>query len=214
MPVDQESGEPMMNVLAWRAGEGSVTVVIPRRKHRPDCYYAQGDEQMLISPGAIDMAGMIITPRGDDYRRLTATRLSKILEEVAVTPQQAADIADKLRRSCDKQPGQQEKLFEEEPMVTVGIVCSEEIAFTLNAPFVAKGTTIVGEQRVACSEGAILWNGNLYRELLFTPERADSSFTLGGVTIGQGFHWQQQQSQTFAGALRWSNILPALSRAR
>ena len=87
-------------------------------------------------------------------------------------------------------------------MVTVGIVCSEEIAFTLNAPFVAKGTTIVGEQRVACSEGAILWNGNLYRELLFTPERADSSFTLGGVTIGQGFHWQQQQSQTFAGALR------------
>ena len=202
MPVDQESGEPMMNVLAWRAGEGSVTVVIPRRKHRPDCYYAQGDEQMLISPGAIDMAGMIITPRVDDYRRLTATRLSKILEEVAVTPQQAADIADKLRRSCDKQPGQQEKLFEEEPMVTVGIVCSEEIAFTLNAPFVAKGTTIVGEQRVACSEGAILWNGNLYRELLFTPERADSSFTLGGVTIGQGFHWQQQQSQTFAGALR------------
>lgn len=51
-----------------------------------------------------------------------------------------------------------------EPEINVGIVNAQEIHFSLNGRFFAKGETVCGEQSVSFSEGGILWNGNLYRE--------------------------------------------------
>lgn len=84
LPMDVESGEPMMNLLAWfeEADKQWVSIVIPRTKHRPACYTADGDAQCLVSPGALDMAGLIITPRKEDYDRMTADKAVGILQEV------------------------------------------------------------------------------------------------------------------------------------
>ena len=60
-----------------------------------------------------------------------------------------------------------------EPEINVGIVNALEIAFTLNAKFLAKGETVSGKQRVSFDEGGISWNGNVYRELTFTPLEDD-----------------------------------------
>ncbi len=80
-----DGAEPMMNVLAWADNGQIVSLVIPRSKHRPDCYYAEGDDKLLVSPGAIDMGGLMITPREEDFRKLTADRAAEIIEEVGVT---------------------------------------------------------------------------------------------------------------------------------
>ena len=89
-----------------------------------------------------------------------------------------------------------------EPEINVGIVNALEINFTLNAKFLAKGETVCGEQKVAFDEGGILWNGNVYQELSFTPLEENASFSLHDVTIGINFHWEQKETQTFRGALR------------
>lgn len=89
-----------------------------------------------------------------------------------------------------------------EPEIHVGIVSAPEIHFTLNAPFAAEGKTVCGKQQAAFEKGYIRWNGRLYRELTFTPERQDASFSLQDVTIGIDFHWEQQETQTFTGILR------------
>lgn len=52
LPWQDDDTEPMMNIVAWRQDATFFSVVFPRRKHRPDCYFAQGDEQILVSPGA------------------------------------------------------------------------------------------------------------------------------------------------------------------
>ena len=68
LPVDEGQSEPDMNLLAWRQeggpvdGDSVVMVLFPRRKHRPDCYFAEGKSQMLISPGALDMGGRGTAP--------------------------------------------------------------------------------------------------------------------------------------------------------
>ena len=49
--------EPMMNIVAWRQGEDYLSVVFLRKKHRPECYVATGEAQLLVSPGALDMSG-------------------------------------------------------------------------------------------------------------------------------------------------------------
>lgn len=61
MPVKEGDTEPMMNILTWvqpSTTDGSqriVSVILPRGKHRPDCYYDTDEDQILVSPGALDM---------------------------------------------------------------------------------------------------------------------------------------------------------------
>ena len=89
-----------------------------------------------------------------------------------------------------------------EPEISVGIVNAQEIHFTLNGNYFAKGETVDGDQVVSFSEGGILWNGNLYRELTFTPQDDNNSFSLYDVTIGINFHWERQETQVFMGTLK------------
>lgn len=73
--------EPMMNVFCRYVHGIWEMTVIPRRKHRPDCYYGTGDAQILVSPGALDMAGVVVTARECDFRKLTAENLGQIYRE-------------------------------------------------------------------------------------------------------------------------------------
>ena len=89
-----------------------------------------------------------------------------------------------------------------EPEISIGIVSAQKIHFTLNAHFLAKGETVDGPQVVAFEDGGILWNGNVYRELTFTPLENEASFSLYDVTIGINFHWERQETQVFRGTLK------------
>ena len=196
--------EPMMNIVSWRHDEEFFSVVFPRVKHRPDCYYKDGDDQYLISPGALDMAGLLITPREEDYQRITSEIALGILDEMTLKGNVLQKVIDSLKASNDsKLSALESPLFnKKEPCVTVGIVSAERISFNLNAPYTAKGETLTGEQKVEFSEGGILWRGNQYRELTFTPQAANASFSLHDVTIGVNFHWERKETQTFIGTLR------------
>ena len=89
-----------------------------------------------------------------------------------------------------------------EPEISVGIVCAQEIHFTLNGNFSAKGETIDGEQKVSFCEGGIMWKDNLYQELTFTPQEKENFFSIHDVTIGINFHWERQETQSFTGTLK------------
>lgn len=203
LPQQEGETEPMMNVVAWRQGDEYLSVVFPRRKHRPDCYFADGSAQLLVSPGALDMAGLIVTPRKGDFECITSEQIVAILQELAIADDDMQRVVSELKASAE---GDAKELLtvasHREPDVTVGIVSGERIEFTLNTSYMAKGELISGPQEVAFAEGAILWNGNLYSNLTFHPQAADASFTLSDVTIGVGFHWQRKEAQTFLGTLR------------
>ena len=195
LPCRDGESEPMMNIVAWRRSEEYLAVVFPREKHRPDCY---GD--IVVSPGALDMAGLIITPREQDFLQLTAQQAVAILQEVAMTKEAFADLIERLQEPSQSSPITIRR--SKEPLVAVGIVSGQQIVFRLNKPYNAKGAAISGEQTVEFCEGAIRWNGQQYRELLFTPQSSEASFSLHDVTIGIGFHWERKQTQTFNGTLR------------
>ena len=183
LPQPTDEPEPMMNIIAWRQGDELLSVVLPRRKHRPSCY-----EQCMVSPGAVDMGGLLITPRETDLR------------EVSLSAEQVAQVIGQLKHASAK--SQAFSLKGEQPIVAVGIVSAQKIDFALNGPYAAKGETIEGQQTVEFSEGGILWNGNQYRELTLTPQRQGASFSLSDVTIGVNFHWERKETQTFLGTLR------------
>lgn len=206
LPHRGDEKEPMMNIVAWRKCEEFITVVIPREKHRPNAYFAEGGAQVMVSPGALDMSGLIITPREEDFRKLTDEKATAILQECGISPEKVETIVNKLKAAKEaKAAVGASALYNngKEPEVTVGIVSAQKVHFILNKPYLAKGEIVIGEQEVEFSEGGVLWNGNQYSSLTFHPQSSNASFSLSDVTIGVNFHWERKETQTFLGTLRF-----------
>ncbi len=206
MPMRGDESEPMMNIIAWRKGDEFISVVIPREKHRPDAYFAEGEAQMMVSPGALDMAGLIITPREEDFSKINLDKATALLRECGISAEKMEAIISNLKASAataHEHPLQLLAGKGKQPNVNVGIVSGQKIHFSLNKPYLAKGEMVTGEQEVAFSEGGILWNGNQYSSLTFHPQSADASFSLSDVTIGVNFHWERKETQTFLGTLHF-----------
>lgn len=85
--VDAETGmedRGLVNVIFWIEEESRLlrSIVIPRKRHRPACFYADDDDRRMVSPGTIDMAGVIVLPRREDFDRLTEDELAEIYRQV------------------------------------------------------------------------------------------------------------------------------------
>lgn len=200
LTLKKDDTEPMMNIVTWMHDNTYLSVIFPRGKHRPDCYYHDTD-RLMVSPGALDMAGLIITPREEDFERIDASIALSILREVSLPSAEMETVIEKLRALNDSHNICTSQMHDEEPNVHVGIVSAEKLTFSLNSPYMAKGEVLTGEQTVEFSEGGILWNGNKYRNLKFSPNSDDASFSLHDVTIGVNFHWERKEKQTFEGTL-------------
>lgn len=85
MHWDQDDDtEPMMNLICIRQPDRWLFFVMPRSQYRPWQYTAQEpDRHIMISPGTIEMAGVMIAPRQEDYDRLTADDIRDIYKQVS-----------------------------------------------------------------------------------------------------------------------------------
>jgi ATP adenylyltransferase/5',5'''-P-1,P-4-tetraphosphate phosphorylase II len=77
--------EPMINLIATSDDDTGWTVIVfPRSKHRPSCYYAEGDAKLTVSPAAIDLAGVLVVPEPEHFARIGAEDVEKIYAEVTL----------------------------------------------------------------------------------------------------------------------------------
>lgn len=93
--IRQVQPEPMLNLFATFADEHWLVWLFPRQAHRPNCY---GHEPggYLISPGAVDLAGLLITPRREDFERLDADTIRMIYADVSLNPDDFARLRSQL----------------------------------------------------------------------------------------------------------------------
>ena len=82
LPLRPDDFEPMMNILTWYETTKWLVYIFPRKKHRPSCYSAEGDANLLISPASVDLGGVFITPLEKDFEKITAKDIAQILDEV------------------------------------------------------------------------------------------------------------------------------------
>ncbi len=207
LPIPEGEMEPRLNAISWRqqgvAGRGDeiVTVIFPRKKHRPQCY-----PDIMVSPGALDMGGLLVTPRREDFLRLTPALAIGIMQEVTMTREELAPVLAKVSgveqvAYKEEEAGGIVAEFPEEPQVSVGIMRVECLRVRLNGEFRIKGETVTGELAIGTEDNGINWKGNVYNELTLRPLAPDATFTLCDVTIGRAFHWERSEEQTFRGRL-------------
>ncbi len=207
LPTLPDEWEPRMNAICWRQKgsatrqEELITLIFPRKLHRPACY-----PNPMISPGALDMGGLIITPHEKDFRSLTGNQAADILREVSLTREELEPVIARISETeAEPTPApmeQTEATENQEPEVKVGIMTAQQIEFRLNGPYRLKGETVTGHHLVTLDDSGLNWNGNAYSKLTLRPLSPESTFTLIGVTIGKQFHWQRQEEQTFQGTLK------------
>ena len=89
--------EPKMNVLCSYQEELWRLIILPRRKHRPDRYFLEGDDRVLISPAAVDIGGLVVTPLEKDFLRADAKLIESMFAEVTEPPDLIEKILEKLR---------------------------------------------------------------------------------------------------------------------
>lgn len=79
-----QAEEPMINIISFMNNNKYVIHIFPRKIHRPWQYFAEGKHQLLISPGALDMAGLIITPRKEDFEKINKEEIEDIYSQVSM----------------------------------------------------------------------------------------------------------------------------------
>ena len=97
LDIPEGEEEPMLNILCWSEDGKWKVAVFPRRKHRPACYSAEGDANILISPASVDMGGVFITPLEKDFKKITADDLEQILDEVCLDQSGVEKILNNLK---------------------------------------------------------------------------------------------------------------------
>lgn len=116
LAADKNGKEPMMNILAWYGlerdkdffqGDYEVELrdltlryqcmIFLRSKHRPDCYFAEGDEQILISPAIAEMNGIFPVVREEDLPKLTPEKLYEIRREVSMPQDEFIKITERIK---------------------------------------------------------------------------------------------------------------------
>ena len=76
--------EPLMNIISTYDENSWKVFLYPRAKHRPKQFFAEDDSQILFSPAAVDMAGLCITPREEDFNKITIKDLADMFEQVMI----------------------------------------------------------------------------------------------------------------------------------
>ncbi len=90
--VQDEPEEPRLNLLAAGRAGRVTALVFPRQAHRPSCFFADEPHRFVISPGSIDMAGLLVTVRHQDFERLDTAIVETIYRETTIGPQPLARV--------------------------------------------------------------------------------------------------------------------------
>lgn len=101
LPSDDHETEPMINLVCTHDKATWTVYMFPRAKHRPARYFAEGDERLLVSPGAIDMAGMIIVPELAHFDKITAEDVKLIYAEVSCDVEEVNSVIERVSEASN-----------------------------------------------------------------------------------------------------------------
>jgi hypothetical protein len=79
-----DAEEPLINMIALFHGDRYAAFLFPRAKHRPACYFAEGDARISVSPAALEMAGILVVADADHFDRVDEATAQSVFEEVSL----------------------------------------------------------------------------------------------------------------------------------
>jgi hypothetical protein len=100
--ISADGEEPMMNIIASFSEDRWRVVLFPRAKHRPSFFFEEGEKRILISPAAVDLGGVCITPLERDFKKITKEKIIEMFSEVSLSAEAFGQLKRSLRRALAK----------------------------------------------------------------------------------------------------------------
>ncbi|MDD2436393.1 MAG: DUF4922 domain-containing protein [Massilibacteroides sp.] len=97
LPIVSEEEEPRINLLLWREEAKWIAVLFPRKTHRPACFFAEGEAQLTVSPASVDLGGVFIIPREQDFEKINPEKITRIIQEVCLDKITTEKINNRLK---------------------------------------------------------------------------------------------------------------------
>jgi Domain of unknown function (DUF4922) len=94
LAAQSDRTEPLINIICTYDPKLWTVYLFPRAKHRPACFYAEGEGRLVVSPGAIDMAGVVVVPEREHYDKIDGARVAAIFSEVSIHGEIVNDLVD------------------------------------------------------------------------------------------------------------------------
>ena len=88
--------EPLMNVLVYTHENNWIVHIFPRKLHRPSQYFERGERQIILSPAAVDLGGVLITPREEDFNKLQKEGIEDIYRQVCISENETNNLINQL----------------------------------------------------------------------------------------------------------------------
>lgn len=88
--------EPMLNIICTYNNFWKV-IIFPRKKHRPTYFFEEGENKILISPAAVDMGGVLIFPREEDFNKIDQETVIDIYSQVTFSNDEMSNLIKKLK---------------------------------------------------------------------------------------------------------------------
>ncbi len=95
--LDNTEEEPMLNLIALFQNESWRIIIFPREKHRPAQYFEENENQILLSPASVDLGGICITPREEDFNKITKEIIENIFNQVSISKEKLEQIVKLMR---------------------------------------------------------------------------------------------------------------------
>ena len=92
LPLHEGEREPMVNILCWFEKGEWTTIIFAREKHRPACYFSEGEDNILLSPASVDLGGVLITPLEKDFEKIGDREIACIMGEISVSEEEISRI--------------------------------------------------------------------------------------------------------------------------
>jgi hypothetical protein len=71
------------NLFCEYKNEEWVFTIFPRITHRPRQFFSEGEDRLMMSPGAIDMTGHLIAAREEDFDKITKEVIVDIFKQIS-----------------------------------------------------------------------------------------------------------------------------------
>ncbi len=96
LALQADKTEPLINIVCTYDPRVWTVYLFPRAKHRPASFYAEGDERLVVSPGAIDMAGVVVVPERQHFDKIDGERTTAIFSEVSMNGEIVNELVDEI----------------------------------------------------------------------------------------------------------------------
>lgn len=92
-----KNDEPMFNVLCnFENGKWRI-IIFPREKQRPSHFFRTDEKQIIVGPAAVELGGVLVLPRKEDFEKITKKEVIEIYEEVTINNKSFKKLKEQLQ---------------------------------------------------------------------------------------------------------------------